>query len=95
MKTKANSAPAIAAPAMIASIAPPVQPILADYLSPEQLAIEIGVSLRTVARWHALRHGPPRVMLGRRPMYKRSSVAAWIERQERDPAAASAGRRRA
>jgi len=68
--------------------------ILADYIDPAQLAKELGVSQRTVARWYAIRIGPPRVTLGRRPMYKRTSVTAWIERQERDPAAVGTAKRR-
>jgi predicted DNA-binding transcriptional regulator AlpA len=74
--------------------APPATATLHDYISPAQLAEELGISERTVHRWHALRQGPPRVLLGRRPYYKRASVAAWIERQERDPAAVSTTRRR-
>jgi predicted DNA-binding transcriptional regulator AlpA len=66
--------------------------LLDDYFSAEQLAVHLGISVRTLWRWHQLRQGPPRVKVGRRPLYKRASVAAWIDRQETDPAAA--GRRR-
>lgn len=75
------------------SVALAVPAILGDYLIPEQLAAELGVSERTIHRWHALRIGPPRVTIGRKPYYRRSSVAEWIAKQEVDPAA-SAGRRR-
>jgi hypothetical protein len=68
--------------------------LLADLLTPAQLAAELGVSERCVHRWHALRQGPPRVQIGRRPYYRRHSVAAWIERQETDPAAQTRGQRR-
>lgn len=68
--------------------------LLSDYVTPEQLAIELDKSLRTIHRWDRLRIGPPRTMLGRKAYYKRSSVAAWLERQERDPAAEALPRRR-
>src|SRR5689334_2219423 len=59
--------------------------ILAGYIAPEQLARELGVSERTLARWHATRLGPPRVTIGRRPYYRISSVAEWIASQEEKP----------
>src|SRR5690242_9861143 len=59
--------------------------ILAGYIAPEQLARELGVSERTLARWHAMRLGPPRVTIGRRPYYRRISVAEWIALQEEKP----------
>ena len=68
--------------------------MLEDYLDAAQLASELEVSERTLARWHAMRLGPPRVTIGRRPLYRRASVTAWIERQERDPAATAGGGRR-
>jgi Homeodomain-like domain len=40
--------------------------ILAGYLTPKDLAQALGVSERTVARWHRFREGPPRVEIGRR-----------------------------
>jgi excisionase family DNA binding protein len=95
MKAETNAAPAVAPPATATGIALPTPAILADYLTPEQLALQLGVSERTVARWHAMRIGPPRVTLGRRPLYRRAAVLAWIAQQERDPAANSARRRRA
>jgi hypothetical protein len=59
--------------------------ILAGYIAPEQLARELGVSERTLARWHAARLGPPRVTIGRRPYYRLTSVAEWIALQEEKP----------
>jgi hypothetical protein len=57
--------------------------ILDGYLTPQQLAAELGVSERTVARWHAARQGPPRVMIGRKPYYKRTSVTErWLASRE-------------
>lgn len=95
MKPNSKGAPAPNKAATDNRVALAAPPILSDYLTPEQLASELDVSERTVHRWHAMRGGPPRVLIGRKPYYKRSSVAAWLDRQERDPGAASSRRRRA
>jgi len=55
--------------------------LLADYLTREQLASELRVTIRTVARWHWQRIGPPSVLLGGRRLYARADVAAWIRSQ--------------
>jgi hypothetical protein len=68
--------------------------LLANLLTPAELATELGVSERCVHIWHSRRIGPPRIVIGRKPFYRRASVAAWIERQEIDPAAQTRGHRR-
>src|ERR1700751_684490 len=40
--------------------------VLDGYMTPAQLAIQLGCCEKTLARWHAARRGPPRVTLGRR-----------------------------
>lgn len=57
--------------------------ILASYLTPEKLAYALGVSERTVARWHHFREGPPRVKIGRKVYYRLESVSSWIAACER------------
>ena len=57
--------------------------ILAGYLTPKDLAQALGVSERTVARWHRFREGPPRVEFGRKVFYRLESVNAWIASCER------------
>lgn len=61
--------------------------LLADYLSRDALARELNITVRTLARWHWQRIGPPSVMLGGRRLYRRADVARWIE-QQTDGAAA-------
>jgi hypothetical protein len=61
--------------------------LLADYASEEETAAELDVSTRTLARWRAMRVGPPPTAVGRKWYYKRSSFAAWLDRQERAPEA--------
>lgn len=46
------------------------------------LAQELGVSCRTVDRWHALRTDPPRVKIGKTVYYRREAVVEWIARNE-------------
>ena len=67
--------------------------ILAGYLTPKNLAQALGVSERTVARWHRLREGPPRVEFGRKVFYRLESVSAWIASCERPEARANRARR--
>jgi predicted DNA-binding transcriptional regulator AlpA len=68
--------------------------ILAGYLTPKNLAQALGVSERTVARWHRFREGPPRVEIGRKVYYRLESVNAWIASCERSEARADRSRRR-
>jgi predicted DNA-binding transcriptional regulator AlpA len=68
--------------------------ILAGYLTPKNLAQALGVSERTVARWHRFREGPPRVEIGRKIFYRLESVNAWIASCERPGARADRSRRR-
>jgi hypothetical protein len=93
MKQKQQQAQAAVLPAPATGGASPPR-LLDDYLTREQLAAELDKCIRTLDRWHAMRIGPPRVTIGRVPLYTRESVAAWIQKQEHDPAAAGAGRRR-
>lgn len=45
---------------------PPARLVLEGFLSREQLAQQLGLSLRTIDRWEALHKGPPRVCVGLR-----------------------------
>ena len=56
--------------------------ILADYLSEQEFADQIGRTLRTVRRWHAYRQGPPRTQIGKKILYKRDSVSKWLTANE-------------
>jgi hypothetical protein len=61
--------------------------VLEAYLDDAQLAHELNVSPRTVARWRAMREGPPVTRVGRRVMYRRSAVEAWLADLERSQVA--------
>ena len=64
-----------------------------DYLEKAELARELGKSMRTLDRWHTLRIGPPRVVIGRTILYRRQSVLEWLESRE-EPATAQRGKGR-
>ena len=56
--------------------------LLADWISREQLAQELGLTSDTLARWEARRLGPPCTRIGRKTLYRRASVQDWIRAQE-------------
>ena len=53
-------------------------PVLADHLTPQQLAEQLGKSPRTLARWRRLKEGPPVTFVGRNPHYRRDAVRQWL-----------------
>jgi DNA-binding transcriptional MerR regulator len=66
--------------------------VLSEYITPAQLADELGVTVRTLRLWQQRRVGPPITRIGKRVMYARASVRDWLLalEQRRDT-----GRRRA
>jgi predicted DNA-binding transcriptional regulator AlpA len=56
--------------------------LLADFLTQEEAAAELKICKRTLDRWRRLDEGPPITKLGRRVLYRRSSVQAWLRAQE-------------
>ena len=56
--------------------------LLTDYLTPTELAAELGVCARTIERWHRLREAPPRTKVGKRVLYRREAVAEWLSARE-------------
>ena len=68
--------------ATIEAGAPGFSPNREDLISPQQLAAELGMSLRTLQRHHDARTGPPRVNLGKHSFYRRSTVDAWLAKRE-------------
>ena len=51
----------------------------------------LGVSERTLDRWHALRKGPARVSAGRKVLYRMAAVSAWLSANEEHPLGTFAG----
>lgn len=56
--------------------------VLQGYLTPEEMAQQIGVSPRTLSRWQVHRIGPPRVKVGRQVFHRLASVLEWLESRE-------------
>jgi len=59
-----------------------IERILADFLTPDEAASELKICTRTLDRWHRLGEGPPITRLGRRVLYRRSSLLEWLHRRE-------------
>jgi Helix-turn-helix domain len=56
--------------------------LLADFLTQEEAAAELKVCERTLDRWRRLDEGPPITKLGRRVIYRRASLEAWLRERE-------------
>ena len=62
----------------------PAGDVLAGFLTPHDLATQLGISQRTLARWHAKRVGPARCAVGKLILYRVEAVRDWLGRQERE-----------
>jgi excisionase family DNA binding protein len=49
-----------------------------EMLTAAELAAELKVSRRTLARWRSEGSGPPFVRVGRSPRYRWADVQAWL-----------------
>ncbi len=56
-----------------------------DILTHEEAAALLGVHKKTLARWYAEGKGPPRVEVGSKRFYIKSSVEAWLRSSEVTP----------
>jgi hypothetical protein len=59
------------------------EPLLSGFLTKEELAAELRRNKRTLDRWEVLGVGPPRTLVGRQILYRRSSLLKWLAAQER------------
>jgi hypothetical protein len=62
------------------------EPLLSEFFEKEELANELNKTPRTLDRWDALGTGPPRTRIGRKVLYRRTSVQKWLAAQEQSPA---------
>ncbi|MDF2235110.1 helix-turn-helix domain-containing protein [Albimonas sp. CAU 1670] len=53
--------------------------------SADDIAEILGVSRRTLARWHALRTGPARCKIGRKVYYRLPALNSWLDAHESLP----------
>jgi hypothetical protein len=56
--------------------------ILSDFLERVEAAAELKVCERTLDRWRRLGEGPPITKVGRRVLYRRASLQAWLRARE-------------
>lgn len=54
----------------------------ADFAEEREVARLAGLSPRTLKRWRDMRSGPPFVKLGRKILYRRDAVSAWLLSRE-------------
>jgi hypothetical protein len=52
--------------------------VLAGFIPESELATELGACTRTIARWRALRIGPPFVKSGKQILYNVETVRQWL-----------------
>jgi hypothetical protein len=62
------------------------EPLLSEFFEKEELANELNKTPRTLDRWDTLGIGPPRTRIGRKVLYRRTSVQKWLAAQEQSPA---------
>ena len=53
-------------------------PLLTGMYTRQQLAVEFGFTCDTLCRWEARQIGPPCTRIGRRVLYRRDAVEAWL-----------------
>lgn len=63
-----------------------------EYVTPQQLAAELGRGVHTLDRWERNGTGPARTRVGRRTLYRRTTVLEWLKGLE-DTAGRSPRRR--
>lgn len=58
---------------------------MTDYLKPKDVADQLGISLRTLNRWHALRVGPARCRIYNTVVYREAAIETWVKENETYP----------
>ncbi|AXL80825.1 TPA: helix-turn-helix domain-containing protein [Pseudomonas aeruginosa] len=63
-----------------------------DLLTPEQAALALGLSVKTLATWRSTgRHSLPFIRCGARIRYRRSDLAAWLQERQSSGAPSAEG----
>ncbi len=57
--------------------------VLSDLIDRETAARFLGVAPRPLDRWHGEHVGPPRVLIGRKVRYRRTSLDDWVRGLEK------------
>lgn len=59
-----------------------VSPAIPGYKTKAETAAFLNKSEATLDRWHRLRVGPVRTLIGRTPFYREEALRAWLLAQE-------------
>jgi hypothetical protein len=59
--------------------------LLDDYIAEAELAAQLGIKPRTLQLWRLAGRGPAPTIIAKKILYRRSTVAQWLEDQERKP----------
>jgi excisionase family DNA binding protein len=54
---------------------------LSDLLTVGELAESLNTSISTIRYWRAIGYGPKSARIGKRVLYRRSDVNAWLDKQ--------------
>jgi hypothetical protein len=54
-----------------------------NYYTETEAAKELGVKVKTLRAWAALKKGPPRAVVGRNPFYRINNLVNWVGKQEK------------
>ena len=65
------------------------KPMLSEWMTRAELAAELDLTTETLCRWNSRRHGPAPTRIGRKVLYRRETVCAWLLAQEQDRNASS------
>ena len=55
------------------------------YIRIKELAYRLGVTQRTVRRWHTYRQGPAQTKIGRQVYYRIEVIEDWLRSREKQP----------
>lgn len=53
-----------------------------EFLTESQVSEILGLKAATLRNWSAARKGPPRISVGRKILYRRAALVAWLESRE-------------
>jgi excisionase family DNA binding protein len=59
--------------------------LLSPFFTQDELARQLGITRKTLDRWATEGKGPKVTRIGRRILYSKKTVAAWLAACERDP----------
>ena len=53
-----------------------------NLLRPDEVAVVLGATPKTLANWRCERRGPPFLKIGRQALYPLDSLNRWLDQQE-------------